>query len=641
MAEGQSDPSAAQRRLAVLTGHLRAGNISLSAENCSSTDARRGNRGSAPSSGDQRAFPVKRQEELKWNGWGYLDSGFRMNENGQIEFHGKRYLIGGQELPHLRDYLEQHLGLDESMYRPPRELPNEADIAPPVLNKSFIADLTERVKDILQSSAIMDRVVHSHGHTLEEMYAMCYGKMSRYVDYVVWPSNHDDVLQIVECAAQHNVCLIPCGGATNVSGALMCPTNEKRMIVSVDMTKMNRVLWVDKENLTVHAEAGIIGQDLEHELGKLGFCTGHEPDSMELSSLGGWIATRASGMKKNVYGNIEDLVVRIRMVTPKGTMEKSCMVPRLSAGPDIHHMMMGSEGMFGIVTEATLRIRPVPQTRKYGSILFPDFTNGVGFMREIAKQRCAPASIRLVDNEQFQLGHAMKGPPGSMFTTWMDAMKKLYVTKFKGYDPQTLTGCTLLFEGTKEEVAIQEKRVYSIAAQFRGMAGGEENGRRGYLLTFLIAYIRDFGLQYLFVGDSFETSVPWPRVLSLCRNVKDCLRRECSKLNLVHPPLISCRVTQTYDCGACVYFYMAINSKGLADPVAAADTLEVAARNEILASGGSVSHHHGIGKLRKKWVTETLSSEGVAAIRALKDHIDPKNIFGANNLLPDDSTTGH
>jgi alkyldihydroxyacetonephosphate synthase len=132
------------------------------------------------------------------------------------------------------------------------------------------------------------------------------------------------------------------------------------------------------------------------KLAEKGFCTGHEPDSMEFSTLGGWIATRASGMKKNQYGNIEDLLVHLTIVTPKGTLRKSCQVPRISSGPDIHHFILGSEGTLGVITDAVLKIRPLPQVVKYGSVVFPSFDEGVRFMREVARQKCAPASLRLV-----------------------------------------------------------------------------------------------------------------------------------------------------------------------------------------------------------------------------------------------------
>ncbi|KAG2459645.1 ADAS protein, partial [Polypterus senegalus] len=242
----------------------------------------------------------------------------------------------------------------------------------------------------------------------------------------------------------------------------------------------NRILWIDEKNLTAHVEAGIIGQDLERLLNVSGYCTGHEPDSMEFSTLGGWVATRASGMKKNIYGNIEDLVVHIRMVTPRGVIEKSCQGPRMSTGPDVHHFIMGSEGTLGVVTEVTIKIRPVPEYQKYGSVVFPNFEQGVACLREVAKQRCAPASIRLMDNAQFQFGHALKPQVASIFTSFLDGLKKFYITKFKGFDPNQLCVATLLFEGDREKVLQHEKQVYDIAAKF----GSDEYSLDLGLVTF-------------------------------------------------------------------------------------------------------------------------------------------------------------
>ncbi len=272
----------------------------------------------------------------------------------------------------------------------------------PLINDSFMNELQKTA--ISYSDDASDRLFRSHGHTLHEIFTLRADKFSRVPDLVVWPKCHEEVVALVKLATDHNVAIIPFGGGTSVSGALQCPENETRMILSLDTSQMNRILWIDHQNLTAHIEAGIFGQDLERELAKHSLCTGHEPDSYEFSSLGGWVATRASGMKKNIYGNIEDLLVHVKMVTTKGTVERNCQVPRISSGPDIHHFILGSEGTLGVITEVTLKVRPIPECQKYGSIIFPSFEPGVQFMREIAKQQLKPASVRLMDNEQFIFG---------------------------------------------------------------------------------------------------------------------------------------------------------------------------------------------------------------------------------------------
>lgn len=365
----------------------------------------------------------------------------------------------------------------------------------PTNDKYPSSRLTEAILDLVVELNVsysmegIDRLVRSHGHTLSEMFTLRTGIFERIPDIVLWPKCHDDVVKIVKFANENNVVIIPFGGGTAVSGSVECPQKEIRIIVSLDTSQMNRILWVDEDNLVACCESGIIGQDLERELHKLGYTSGHEPDSYEFSSLGGWVATRASGMKKNVYGNIEDLLVHVKMVTPHGVLQKNCQVPRLSCGPDFNHIILGSEGCLGVITEVVIKIRPLPKCKKYGSIVFPNFESGVRCMREVAKQRCQPSSIRLMDNEQFKFGHALKIKEG-YFGLMMDGLKKFYITKIKGFDVNSMCVMTLLFEGDKKEIELHEKKIYEIAGKTGGIPAGEKNGERGYMLTFVIAYIR-------------------------------------------------------------------------------------------------------------------------------------------------------
>lgn len=575
-------------------------------------------------------IPRERQQLLKWNGWGYNDTRFVVRGDREVLLTGDRYDLSGKPLPSLIEWMKKVMGitLEHASPAPVSQLDTSA-VPAPKQHPDFTAALQNL--NITLSSAPADRVFRSHGHTMHEVWALRNGTFNRMPDLVAWPKCHEDVRSVVELANKHNVVIMPFGGGTSVSGAVQCPEDEQRFILSLDTSQMNRILWVDSDNLTARIEAGIIGQDLDRRLAALGFCTGHEPDSIEFSSLGGWVATRASGMKKNVYGNIEDLLVHVTMVTPRGVIQKHCQVPRVSTGPDVHHFILGSEGTLGVITEVTLKIRPLPDLKKYGSVVFPDFPSGVRCMRHIAKERCAPASIRLMDNEQFQFGHALQ-PEKSFFSGFVDALKKVYVTKIKGFDPTQLAVATLVFEGDAASVKAQEHRVYEIASKYGGIPGGEENGKKGYMLTFSIAYLRDLGLDYYCVAESFETAVPWDRVLDLCRNVKDRVVKECHAQGVRYPVYTTARVTQTYDAGACVYFYFGYNYRGIEDPVHVYETVESAARDEIIANGGSLSHHHGVGKVRKKWLETQISPIGMKALQAIKRDIDPNNIFANGNL---------
>ncbi|XP_026277356.2 alkyldihydroxyacetonephosphate synthase [Frankliniella occidentalis] len=579
----------------------------------------------------QSVIPRNRLELLKWNGWGYKDSMFDV-KGDILYFTGKRYPIGNQTLPYFTDWAINKLGIDVNRRNRAQPLPKPSDFPKAKVETAFLSEL--KALRISHSIAGLDRLVRAHGQTLHDAFILREGAFERIPDVVVWPECHEDVVRIVEVAQKYNVVVIPFGGGTSVSGAVSCPIKEQRTILSLDTSQMNRILWIDHGNLVACCESGIIGQDLERALQAQGYTTGHEPDSYEFSSLGGWVATRASGMKKNTYGNIEELLVSVRFVTPTGVLEKKTQVPRMSCGPDFNHIVLGSEGTLGVITEATIKIRPLPPSKKYGSIVFPDFESGVKCLREVARQRLQPSSIRLMDNEQFKFGQTLRPPPGYLGLI-IDGLKRMYITKIKGFNVDTMCVATLVFEGQKKDIEHHEKKIYAIAANFNGIPAGEKNGERGYMLTFVIAYIRDLALEFNVVAESFETSVPWDRTITLCKNVKHRIGEECKTLGIDHY-FISCRVTQTYDVGSCVYFYFGFNWTSLpetSDPLSVYERLEEMARDEILASGGSLSHHHGVGKLRAKWFCGQVSPLGVQLYSATKKQLDPKNIFACGNLV--------
>ncbi|KAL7633500.1 UNVERIFIED_CONTAM: hypothetical protein RMT77_016033 [Armadillidium vulgare] len=577
-------------------------------------------------------LPRKRQELLKWNGWGYNDSKFVVHRGKDYyaTFTGDRYKIGGDiVLPYFASWVIETLGVNFWEFNSARPPFSPSEYPEPIINEDFFHMLLEL--KIPYSVSGEDRLFRSHGHTLSEIYTLRTKMFKRIPDIVVWPENHDDVERIVQLAEQNNCVVIPFGGGTSVTLALLCPETETRMIISLDTSQMNQILWVDEINHTARIQSGIFGQDLEAELGKRGYTMGHEPDSYEFSSLGGWVATRASGMKKNIYGNIEDIVVQMKVATPRGTVERFPAGPRISAGPDIHHFILGSEGILGVITEVTVKIRPVPEVRRYGSLVFEDFEKGIACLREVAYHRCQPASIRLLDNEQFKFGHALK-PPSTLFGLLSDGIKKIYLTKIKGFNLNEICVATLLFEGKESDVNAQEKKIYEISQRYGGIPAGESNGERGYMLTFVIAYIRDVAFDYSVVAESFETSVPWDKVDHLCHNVKHRIRQECKARDIKYH-FVTCRVTQTYDAGACVYFYFAFNYREIKDPVHVYEEIETSAREEIIGCGGNISHHHGVGKVRREWMAKTVSNTSMGALKALKEYFDPSNIFASGNLI--------
>lgn len=592
-----------------------------------------------PPAGDPRIIPGDPPpddgEAISPDVWGFRDSGFALLPSGSVTMTGARYPLSGADLPDLLPWIKGVMAVDfpitdthDSGYPPEVPAPRE--------NLGFLREVHTLLPEGSATQNPLIRLRHGHGHTLEEMYAIKYGRIDRVPDLVVFPRTQEQVNALVEAATRHDVCLVPYGGGTNVTDALRCPVDEARMIVSVDLKWLNRILWIDPVNLMACIEAGAVGRHIQAQLASHGFTVGHEPDSVEFSTLGGWIATHASGMKKNKYGNIEDLVLDLHVLTPMGPLTRSATAPRESAGVDARRWMLGSEGTLGIITRATVKIFPLPEVERYDAIIFPSFEKGVDFLFDLTREATPPASVRLVDNLQFQLSQTLK-PRATGMKALVRKFEKFYATRLRGFDPRRMVACTLLYEGTRREVDAEEAAVRRLAKRHGGMRAGADNGKRGYQLTFGIAYIRDFVMRHHILGESFETSVPWTQALSLSDNVKRRVADEYAARGLAGKPFVTCRVTQVYQTGVCIYFYFGFHHKGLARPNEVYAQLERAARDEILKSGGSLSHHHGIGKLRQGFLPRVMSPATLAWAREMKRSIDPGNIFGIGNQCMSDN----
>eukprot|EP00752_Nemacystus_decipiens_P003513 g3241.t2 len=500
-----------------------------------------------------------------------------------------------------------------------------------------------------------ERARHGAGHGLLDICSLRSGHLRRAPDAVVWPTSEEEVSRLMEWAGQEDVCLIPFGGGTSVTRALEVPPleEEPRPVVSVDMRKMCRVLAVDVANGTAHIQAGVVGRTMAKELAERGVTMGHEPDSLEFSTLGGWVATRASGMKRGRYGNIEDMVLEVRVVTGRGLAwqhsdradnrpKAAGAFSRTSVGLDLTTAMLGSEGCLGIITSVVVKVVPLPAVSEHASFLFKDFPTGVAFCKEISRcsSRIGLASCRLLDNRQLRLGKAMKGEEdGAMsgfratLMTLVPKAQSAYIRIWKGWESTETSAVTMVFEGSRQEADLQRSEVSRIARFHGGLSGGANAGKSGYDLTFAIAYLRDFALLFDVLGESFETFVSWTALEGLCEKVRKRVRREHRKRGLRGDAFVTHRVTQLYPEGACVYFYLAIYAQGVVNPTGVFAELEEAARDEILLAGGSLSHHHGIGKSRAGFLSRVSSPVMSDLILGMKRALDPHNVLGARNHL--------
>jgi alkyldihydroxyacetonephosphate synthase len=563
--------------------------------------------------------------------WGYDDTRFEFLDARTVRLTGTRYPLAGAPLPHFMPFVEALLGVPVGPEHL-QEAPAPPVLPPPVRHAAFLDDLraahpSARIEDDDES-----RLVHSHGQlSVEEIYRLLGGGIpDRLVDLVVHPTSEDEVRTLVRLADRHGVVLIPYGGGTNVSGALTCPPQERRTIVSVDMRGLNRILEIDRTNGRVVVEAGITGKDLEALLEADGLTAGQVPDSVELSTVGGWIATNASGMKKNRYGNIEDAVLDAVLVTPRGEVRARPVVPRSSTGIQAQRLAFGSEGGLGIVTRAVLQVWPLPEAQRYASFVFPDFEAGVRYLRAVQAAGIRPASIRLTNNTEFRLGQAL-GRARTGRSALVAKLTKQYVTRVKGFDPERMVACTVVMEGSPGEVRQQARGLFGLLAEHKGLSGGPENGRRGYAVTFAIAYIRDFLNKLGILGETFETSAPWSRIHDITNAVEAELRRMCAERGVPGTPYLSYRVSQSYRTGVCIYFTMGFCGRGLADAERTFHEIEHRMREVVLEQGGSLSHHHGVGKIRQGFVPQVHSEASIDAARAVKRSLDPNDVFAAGN----------
>ncbi|MGB1250858.1 MAG: FAD-binding oxidoreductase [Candidatus Promineifilaceae bacterium] len=564
--------------------------------------------------------------------WGFADSKFKVLPDGAVTMTGHRYAISGTEMPELIEFAEKALKVKLDL----RDIQPEVEqkpVTPPNLNEGFVAAVHAAFAETQYSTDDLERLIHSHGQTtVEEVYRVLYGKLDRVCDMVFYLEQEDDAVKIIQLAGEHNVCLVPYGGGSSVSCALKLPLTETRMIVMVNTRRLNKIEWIDHENHRACIQAGIVGKDLEEQLAEQGYTCGHEPDSLELSTLGGWIATNASGMKKNRYGNIEQVVESVSMVTPRGQLEQLQSMPRVSMGMQMQQLMFGSEGNLGLITKAIIRIHKLPEVTKYNSIVFRNWRTGVEFMHELMQSGTLPASIRLLDNIQFRFGSALKPRPTAKQKI-MSEIQKRFLLNIKGFDPEELVAATVLMEGNSAEVNYQESHVTKLAKKHGGVIGGETNGKRGYMLTYAIAYIRDFLADYYLIGETYETTAPWNKVNEVCEAVAKRAVELHHQYNLPGIPYVSPRVTQLYHTGACIYFTHGFSTKGVDRPDLVFAKMEHELRQTIMDAGGSISHHHGIGKLRADFMDRTMSSNTMDVLREVKRNQDPQNIFGIRNNI--------
>ena len=545
---------------------------------------------------------------MKWWGWG--DEGVSFTH---------------EDKPALREFIKRAIDIDVATAGSPLVAFDDLEIAEPSLPEGLLEALQAAVGPRHVATDALDRVVHARGKSLRDLVRHRRGDVGRVPDVVVHPADEDAVAAVMRTALGHDAVLIPFGGGTNISGSLEAPEDEARAVISVDLGRMDRVIEIDHESRLARVQPGVFGPDLEEQLGARGWTAGHFPDSFTHSTLGGWIASRSSGMQSDKYGDIADLTRGLRVVTPSGLLAIR-PVPSTSTGPSVREMVLGSEGRLGIITEATIHVHRAPERRSILGYLFPDWRRALEAMREIAASEASPSVTRVSDARETQFSFAARKDPTLLDRVQWKALTT-YLQRRRGFDLEAMCLSFIGYEGGEAHVKAQRKLVGEIVSRYGGLCIGSGPGALYDQKKFDTPYIRDYLLDRGALGDVSETSAPWGVLPRLYENVTASAREAFDRLGVTG--WVMCHLSHSYHAGACLYFTFALKPSGSREPLEEYDAVKSAIQQTFVDSGATLSHHHAVGTEHARWLEEDISAPGVAMLRALFEGTDP-----GSNLNP-------
>jgi alkyldihydroxyacetonephosphate synthase len=394
--------------------------------------------------------------------------------------------------------------------------------------------------------------------------------------------------------------------------------------------RMNRILDVNRQDLTVRAECGSPGPQLEETLNTRGLTLGHFPESFEFSTLGGWMASASSGQASTLYGDMADMVLGLRIVCPTGVIETPPF-PAHAQGPDLKRLFLGSEGTLGVMTQATLRVRPMPGKTDWMSVLFRDFHAGTEATRQIIQTGLRPAVIRLSDGWETQMAFALAP---AVRSAWLKAISRMGIALLerKGFAEDRRTLMTLGFEGSPRLVEAQRREARRVARRLGGFCLGGMPGRLWNRDRFEQPYLRDELINMGLMVDTMETVVRWTDLERLYRSVRNTLLETMEGLGT--RGMVLAHLSHPYPSGSGVYFIL------ICPMIRGRENdqwriLKDAATTAILRCGGALSHHHGIGLDHLPWMVQCLGKPYLELLGKLKMAVDPYNIMNPGKLLPE------
>lgn len=552
------------------------------------------------------------RRDTRWWGWG--DPGHR---------------AGLGELG--RRLLQEEIGAGE-IDRPAPSRPELAEVRLPPARS-----IPDAVRRAAGADAVFegheDRLRHAAGLSYPDLIRLRSGELVEAPDAVLLPADPTAVAALLEACSRDRVAVVPFGGGTSVVGGVAPAREELEAVVALDLVRLRDVA-VDRHSLTARLGPGLRGPEAEAALAARGLTTGHFPQSFAYATIGGFAATRSAGQASSGQGRFDELVGSLALCTPAGELRTGA-TPHTAAGPSLRELALGSEGALGVITEVTVRVRPRPEARRYEGWIAADFREGAEAVRELAQHDALPDVVRLSDHDETRLAMALSGSGGARPGGGGARTRGIATSALKGYLRLRgrSGGCALIVGWEGERESVERRR--SLAARILRGAGAASVGRapgRGWERgRFEGPYLRDALLDLGVMVETIETAHSWTRLEELYRSVRGALRSSLEAQGT--PPIVLCHVSHAYPDGASLYFtFLARQRPG--EEIEQWRLAKVAASEAIVAAGGTITHHHAVGRDHAPYMRAEVGEVGLEALRAVKDRLDPAGVMNPGKLLP-------
>jgi len=470
------------------------------------------------------------------------------------------------------------------------------------------------------STADEDRIRHAAGKGYPDLIRMRSGMVESAPDAVLAPADADRVAAVLGACAEAGVAVVPFGGGTSVVGGVEPVRGRFDRLVALDLTAL-RGATVDPVSMTARLGPGLRGPEAEAALNSEGFTLGHFPQSYRYATIGGYAATRSAGQASSGYGRFDAVTTAIGLTSPVGPL-RTLETPHSAAGPSLRELVLGSEGVLGVITDVSVRVRPVPERRRYEGWFAPGFADGVGIVRSLAQGGALPDVVRLSDREETRVSLAMSGLAGAK-RRGLDAYLRLR---------RRTDGCMLIvgWEGGREDVERRKQLSRRLLRAGGAVPLGSSPGHSWSRGRYEGPHLRDLLIDRGFLVETLETAHAYGRLEELYAAVSAALRRTMGAAG--GRGIVMCHVSHAYRDGASLYFTFITAARRGAE-IEQWRELKRAACEAIVAAGGTITHHHAVGRDHAPYMRSEIGELGIDAIRALKERLDPTGIMNPGKLV--------